>query len=268
MRSTFRVLAICALLLASVSAAIAKPVDTLTPASAGGVGSPACLRVQRAAQAAVLAGLPYSNHGKLVSTAAHVVSAAENAGEIDEECASCIMNQFARSIPIEDQVPCGEGRAVSDLRGPEQGACDGPVVGSTSVEELANGDLEFRLVFVSGPANTQFNVFWVGTSVPNGCHNDATGYVIMGQVTTDALGHANFVHTLVGGNPFPGEYVHIDVCVPFCSGPLFSSLYGDVFQVIYSPVATTMGTPMAAGDPTRVVTKPSETWTLIKHLYR
>lgn len=72
-----------------------------------GVDTPECRAVQLAAQEAVLTGGPYKNHGELVSTAAHVVDAAVTAGEIDEECASCIMNQFARRIPIADQEPCG-----------------------------------------------------------------------------------------------------------------------------------------------------------------
>ena len=268
MTSTFRVLAICACLLVVASASIAKTDVELTPSSPGGVGSPECLSAQLAAQAAVLAGMPYRNHGQLVSTAAHVVSDAENAGTIDDECASCIMNQFARRIPIDEQIPCGEeNRVVADLRGPETGACDGPIVGSTSVQVLGNGDIEFRLVLLSGPANTLFNVFWVGTAVANGCHNDATGYVDIGDVTTDAAGQANFVTTLVGGNPFPGNYVHIDMCVPFCSGPLFSSLYGDIFSVVSTTTMKTMG----GGDPTAMSGKPGEearAWSLVKGLYR
>jgi hypothetical protein len=267
MTSTLRVLAICTVLLAAASPSIAKRHVEVTPTGPGGVGSPECLSVQLAAQAAVLAGMPYSNHGQLVSTAAHVVGNAENAGTIDSDCASCIINQFARRIPIDEQTPCGEDtRVVADLRGPEAGACDGPVVGSTSVQELPNGDIEFRLVFVSGPANTLFNVFWVGTGVANGCHNDATGYVDIGDVTTDAAGQANFVTTIVGGNPFPGDYVHIDVCVPFCSGPMFTSTYGDVFLVTPTPTMKTM----AGGDPSRQTIKPEESraWSLVKDLYR
>ena len=75
---------------------------------AQGVGSPECLMVQLDAQAAVTAGGPYLRHGHLVRTAAAVVDAAVVAGDIDEECASCIMNQFARGIPIAEQTACGE----------------------------------------------------------------------------------------------------------------------------------------------------------------
>ena len=73
----------------------------------GDVGSPECGAVQVEAQEAVEAGAPYWNHGQMVSTAAHVVSEAEESGEITEACASCIMNQFARRIPIEEQESCG-----------------------------------------------------------------------------------------------------------------------------------------------------------------
>ena len=72
----------------------------------GDVVSFECRAVQIDAQAAVEAGAPYRNHGQLVRTAAHVVSEAEETGEITEECASCIMNQFASKIAIADQEAC------------------------------------------------------------------------------------------------------------------------------------------------------------------
>jgi len=71
----------------------------------GYFGDQACREVQLDAQAAVAAGGPYKNHGRLVSTAANVVSPAEEAGYIDEDCASCIMHQFARGD--DPQLPCG-----------------------------------------------------------------------------------------------------------------------------------------------------------------
>ncbi len=75
------------------------------------VGSFECGEVQVAAQDAVAAGGLYRNHGQLVRTAANVVSPSLEAGDITEECSSCIINQFARRIPIEEQEPCGD---VSD----------------------------------------------------------------------------------------------------------------------------------------------------------
>jgi len=73
----------------------------------GDVGSRECRVVQLEGQDAVTAGGPYKNHGQMVRTAANVVSPYEEAMDITEECASCIMNQFARSIPIDEQEACG-----------------------------------------------------------------------------------------------------------------------------------------------------------------
>ena len=63
------------------------------------------------AQEAEIDGMPHKNHGKMVSTAAKLVSIYEEEEEITDECASCIINQFARRIPILEQETCG----VEDL---------------------------------------------------------------------------------------------------------------------------------------------------------
>ena len=73
----------------------------------GDVGSLECRAVQLEAQAAVDAGQPYKNHGKMVSTAAKVQSPYVEDGTITEECSSCIINQFARRIATTDQTACG-----------------------------------------------------------------------------------------------------------------------------------------------------------------
>jgi len=80
--------------------------------AAGDVGSVECRVVQLDVQGAITSGGPYKNLGQLVSAAANVVSAAEEAGEITEECSSCIMNQFARRVPIGDQIACGPNPSV------------------------------------------------------------------------------------------------------------------------------------------------------------
>ncbi|MCH8147196.1 MAG: hypothetical protein IH987_04275, partial [Planctomycetes bacterium] len=49
----------------------------------------------------------YKNHGAYVAAAARLVSPALEAGEITDECSGCIINQFARSVPIADQESCG-----------------------------------------------------------------------------------------------------------------------------------------------------------------
>jgi hypothetical protein len=88
---------------------------TLVAQEPGDVGSAECREVQLDAQAAVEDGGPYKNHGQMVRTAANNQSPALEAGDITEECSSCIMNQFARRIPIADQEACGmEGYECAD----------------------------------------------------------------------------------------------------------------------------------------------------------
>jgi hypothetical protein len=48
----------------------------------------------------------YRNHGKYVSTVAKLVDPYLESGEIDSVCASCIVSQFARRIPVEEQELC------------------------------------------------------------------------------------------------------------------------------------------------------------------
>ena len=71
------------------------------------VGSGECRTVQLEAQEAAGDPADYKNHGKWVSTAARVVSPYTEDGTITEECSSCIINQFARRIPIAEQEACG-----------------------------------------------------------------------------------------------------------------------------------------------------------------
>ena len=75
--------------------------------NSGDVGSPECREIQLEAIKAVETGGPYKNAGAKVKVAAKVVSKAQNALQITSECASCIMNQFARGIPIKKHKPCG-----------------------------------------------------------------------------------------------------------------------------------------------------------------
>jgi len=71
------------------------------------VGTSACGLVQSVAQNAVDYGGPYRNHGRMVRTAARTVSQFVEAAVITEECSSCIVSQFARRIPAEEQESCG-----------------------------------------------------------------------------------------------------------------------------------------------------------------
>jgi len=110
----------------------------LAQAAPGDVGSPECRVVQKDAQTAVDSGGPYNNLGKLVSTAAKVVSPNVADLTITEECSSCIMNQFARRIPIGEQVACGPDIPVnpecaSEVCGTYTPCNEGGNCGSTGV---------------------------------------------------------------------------------------------------------------------------------------
>jgi len=67
-----------------------------------------CGQLQDMVQAAVGNEDPlvYRNHGQYVSTVAKMVDPYLESGEIDSVCASCIVSQFARRIPVEEQEPC------------------------------------------------------------------------------------------------------------------------------------------------------------------
>lgn len=73
----------------------------------GDVGSRECRIVQLEAQAAAGDPAAYKNHGQWVAAAAQAQDPYVYDGTITEECSSCIMNQFGRGIPIEEQEPCG-----------------------------------------------------------------------------------------------------------------------------------------------------------------
>jgi hypothetical protein len=265
MKWTVSVFALLALL--SIGSASAKVNLQLASIERGGVGTVECLRVQRAAQAAVQALPAGANQGQRVSTAAHVAAAALGAHEIDGECASCIITQFAHLVPIDEQTPCGEEpEMVAPLRGPEIDACDGAAVGTTTIRSLLSGDAEVEIELAGAPANATFNVFWVCTDVPNGCHLDGCSFVLLAPLTTDGSGNASYAATVAGGNPFPGKYVHIDVCPPVCGTPRYTSVFGGIPATPLRAVAK--GRPAGGmGDPT-AQPEPLRPWTSVKQLYR
>lgn len=95
------------------AASTALAIDVLPLMSNGddhGDLSPECRALQILVQDSVGDEDPavYRNHGAYVSTAAKMVSPYLESGMISEECASCIINQFARRIPIAEQENCGE----------------------------------------------------------------------------------------------------------------------------------------------------------------
>jgi len=186
----------------------------------------------------------YRNHGAYVSAVAALVDAQLQAGTIDSACASCITSQFARRVPIADQVPCGPDAVIHNLRGPEVEGCDGPLVGTVTFAINGN-DIDVSVSFTSGPLNETLTVFWVCTEVPNGCHETACDYTELGTITTDGSGVGNLNTTLVGGNPYPGKYVHIDI---IGTSGVYTHLGGDQ---IYPGTGATSNKATGTGDPTK-----------------
>lgn len=200
----------------------------------GDVGTHECRQVQLETQDAVAAGAPYNTHGQMLRTASSVVSLAEDAGEIDCACSSCIINQFARRIPVEEQVPCGNNGWSSNILGPGL-SCGGDVAGKATILNLGNDGLEVAIELTNGALNTTFDVFWVCTDIPNGCHADMCDWVNIGQFTTDSSGKGVLEVSLPNGNPFAGQYVHFDICVSDNGGISctdLSTLYSSTFNVI------------------------------------
>ncbi len=108
----------------------------------GDIGSDVCEEAQVAAQEAVADGEPYRNHGQMVRTAARALRPEVISAEITEECAGCIISQFARRIPIEEQETCG-----SDLE-PELEAC---CLADGSCADLSRDECEAQVGSPAGP---------------------------------------------------------------------------------------------------------------------
>jgi len=133
----------------------------------GDVGSPECLEVQSAVQDAVIGGFPYTNHGQMVRTAARVTSRAEEAGEITEECASCIVSQFARRIPIDEQELCGPGLICPTTLTPDERDRwyeSGSFIGFDEITMVATFTSAHELDFAVDPTET-FQL-WIVPRVP------------------------------------------------------------------------------------------------------
>jgi len=73
------------------------------------VGDPDCRQLQLEAQQLgdeannILA----KNHGQWMKLVTRITSPELEAENITEECSSCIVSQYARRIPVAEQVPCG-----------------------------------------------------------------------------------------------------------------------------------------------------------------
>ena len=73
----------------------------------GDMGTEECREIQLQIQDTVEMEGPYKNHGQLVRAVVNAVNYSKKAKIITGNCASCIIKQFARRIPIERQRACG-----------------------------------------------------------------------------------------------------------------------------------------------------------------
>lgn len=101
----------------------------------GGEGTYECRKIQLEVQVAVAGGGQYKNHGQLVSTVTHRLGEAVTAGEITDECTACVITQFARGFPTEEQTPCGPDAICGDHRcqGETLYSCPGDCGGTTVI---------------------------------------------------------------------------------------------------------------------------------------
>lgn len=135
----------------------------------------------------------------------------------------------------------------------DDGTClnESSVLGSTDIVDRSDDKVQV-MVKISDPAaaSQTFQVFWVCTTVQNGCHSNACGFVNIGKFTTGASGRGSFNTILANGNPFPGHFVHVDICpgtTGGCSGPVHDSTFESIFQD--TPTLQALA-PSGFGDPT------------------
>jgi hypothetical protein len=122
-------------------------------------------------------------------------------------------------------------------------SCTGSTVGKSAVKTKSNGEVKVKVKIKSGNANDSGPVYWTCTNVSNGCHDQACGFIQIGTITTDANGKGKFT-VLLMGNPFPGEFVHLDLLMN--SGAVYDSVFPSV------PLGAGHGASGASGgDPTK-----------------
>lgn len=206
-------LAACATLLCTA------PFGLLAQVS-GDVDTLACRETQLSVQDAVAAGEPYRNRGQRVRTAARLVSSAESAATITEACSSCIVSQFGRRIPVDEQVACGPDPVCGD------GVCSANESLSSCPSDCGAADV-------------------IGASLVPIPRSDVCGRFdgrlcesLIGDVIADAMRTAyaaDFALTNAGGIradlTCPGVDNPLDFCPPYVPPP-YPITRGQVFAVL------------------------------------
>jgi hypothetical protein len=77
---------------------VTSTTTTTIPTGAG------CADIQARIQAEIGDGSQFENRGQLMM---QVIELLPKDGEVDGSCRACIVRQFARGVPVSDQVPCG-----------------------------------------------------------------------------------------------------------------------------------------------------------------
>ncbi len=154
--------------------------------------------------------------------------------------------------PTTTPLPVETGRQESAVRGPQETACDGPVVGTSVVTDLGTSGTKVEVTLTQGPANADLKLTWTCTKVANGCHADSCGFTDLGQITTNGSGEGALVTVLPAGNPFPGYTLHLDLCP--AQGCAANAIFTSTFSLVPSGAAS--ATSAANGrerrlDPTR-----------------
>ena len=88
----------------------------------------------------------------------------------------------------------------------------------------------------AAPGN--YEVFWTCTNTARGCHNQACGFISLGIVGVPAHGQGKFTATK-GNNPFPGNYVHLDLIGP----DLLTAVYAGIPIGVGPAVGTSPRSP-------------------------
>ena len=127
------------------------------------------------------------------------------------------------------------------------------VLGSTEIVDQPVGKVAVKIkVDDAAAAGLTFQVFWVCTTIQNGCHVNSCGFVSIGELTVNAQGKGVFNQLLTDGNPFPGQFVHVDICpgnaFGCTGGPLYTSTFESRFQGGTAANSRLSGSP---ADPTQ-----------------
>jgi len=144
-------------------------------------------------------------------------------------------------------VLAGDRYVQSNVLHVDNGLCTGAVSGGKVQlkEQSGTGDIKYVATLTNAvPAGT-YTAYWVCTTVARGCHANACGFITAGTIVKGA-GTLTSTFTLPSGNPFPGNYVHVDIIGPKSYTATFAGIPAT------GPLSTSAKLPaVQAGDPSQ-----------------